>query len=83
MINNQIKSIKTKVLNFVATSGSGKNTLSKTGRAAIIGALIDGSDGAKTGAKVGAGLSLITRGGIISIKSGTLLDVPLSAPLIL
>jgi len=79
MINNQIKPIQAGEIKAVAESGSGKETASRTARAAAIGGLIDGSSGAKTGAKVGLGVSLLTRGKSIDIPAGTLLDFPLAA----
>ncbi len=80
MINNQIRPIRTGVIQAVAESGSGKNTVGKTVRGAAIGGLIDGKDGAKTGAKVGVGVSLLTRGGRINIPANTLLEAPLAEP---
>ncbi|MEH6453582.1 MAG: hypothetical protein V7782_11150 [Psychromonas sp.] len=65
--------------------GEGQNTakssLGKTGRAAAIGGLVDGSDGAKTGAKVGIGASILTKGDDIELPKGTLVDFILAAPL--
>ncbi len=49
MINNQIKPIQAGEIKVVAESGSGKETASRTARAAAIGGLIDGSSGAKNG----------------------------------
>lgn len=80
MLNNQIKPLQSGKVQAVAKSGSGKDTVGKTARAAAIGGLIDGSDGARTGAKVGLGVSVLTRGGRINVPAGTLLDVPLAAP---
>lgn len=80
MINNQIKPIQTSEIKTVADSNQGKNTVGKTARGAAIGGLIDGSDGAKTGAKVGIGASLLTRGGKINIPANTLLEVRLAEP---
>jgi len=80
MVNNQIKPIQAGEIKAVAESGSGKETVSRTARAAAIGGLIDGSSGARTGAKVGLGVSLLTRGKSIDVPAGTLLDFPLSAP---
>ncbi len=80
MINNQIRPIRTGAIQAVAESGSGKNTVGKTARGAAIGGLADGSDGARTGAKVGLGVSLLTRGGRINIPANTLLEVPLAEP---
>lgn len=82
MINNQIKPIRTGTIQAVAESGQGKNTAGKLARGAAIGGLIDGKDGARTGAKVGAGAAILTRGGRINIPANTLLEVPLAGPLI-
>jgi len=59
---------------------SARKTLGTTARAAAIGGLIDGSDGAKTGAKVGAGVSLLTKGSDIQVPKGELIEFILSAP---
>ena len=80
MINNQIRPIRTGEIQAVAESGSGKNTVGKTARGAAIGGLIDGKDGARTGAKVGLGAAILTRGGKINIPANTLLEVPLAEP---
>ncbi len=80
MLNNQIKPIYTGQIKAVNESGSGASTARKTATGVIIGGLVDGSDGAKTGAAIGLGLSLLTRGDSLNIPSGTLLDVPLAAP---
>ncbi len=83
MINNQIIPLKAGEIKAVAESGSGQETAGRAARYAAIGALADGSSGAKTGAKIGLGVSLLTRGGSIDIPAGTLLDFPLAAPLTL
>lgn len=66
-------------------NGTGENTartsVGRTARAAAIGGLIDGSDGAKTGAKVGVGAAILTKGSDIQIPQGTLLDFVLRTPL--
>ncbi|MCJ8318550.1 MAG: hypothetical protein MJK12_02885 [Colwellia sp.] len=79
MINNQMVSIKTSGVKAI-TEAEAKNTVGRTARAAAIGGLIDGSDGAKTGAKVGLGLSLLGGGKSINIPVGTLLEFQLAAP---
>jgi len=81
MISNQIKPISSGSVKAVAESGSGKKTVGKTARFAAIGALADGNKGAKQGAKIGLGVSVLTKGGSINIPAGTLLDVPLAAGL--
>jgi hypothetical protein len=80
MINNQIKPIRTGAVQAVAESGQGKDTAGKVARGAAIGAMIDGKDGARKGAKVGAGAAILSRGGRINIPPGTLLEVPLAEP---
>ena len=80
LINNQMYPISTEPM-----SGKTDNTARKSGRqigrAAVIGGLIDGSSGAKTGAAVGAGAAILTSGNQAGIPSGTLLDTQLRAPL--
>ena len=80
LINNQMYPISTEPM-----SGKTDNTAKKSGRqigrAAVIGGLIDGSSGAKTGAAVGAGAAILTSGNQAGIPSGTLLDTQLRAPL--
>lgn len=80
MIDNQLIPIQTTDVKAV-TEATGKKTLGRTARAAAIGGLADGSDGAKTGAAIGLGLSLLGGGRSINIPSGTMLEFQLSAPL--
>ncbi|MBW2634089.1 MAG: hypothetical protein JRE14_08200 [Deltaproteobacteria bacterium] len=80
MINNQIRPIQTGAIQAVAESDQAKNTASKVVRGAAIGGLVDGKSGARTGAKVGTGAALLTRGGKINIPANTLLEVPLAEP---
>ncbi|UUV19631.1 hypothetical protein NRK67_09420 [Fusobacteria bacterium ZRK30] len=74
MVDNRLVHISTNQLNYTGEQGSGANTVGKTARAAAIGGLIDGSSGAKTGAKVGLGVSVLTKGGAIGIPRDTYLD---------
>lgn len=80
MINDSLVSIST-----LPSNGKGPNaaadTVGKTARAAAIGGLIDGSDGAKTGAKVGVGAALLTKNSDIKVEQGALLDFALDKPL--
>jgi len=46
-----------------------------------MGGLIDGKSGARTGMKVGAGVSLLTSGESINIPAGTLLETSLRVAL--
>lgn len=80
MINNQIKPIHSGQIQAVNDKGSGGQTVRRTATGAAIGGLVDGRDGAKTGAAIGLGLSLLTRGSSLTIPSGTLLDVSLASP---
>ena len=82
MIDDQLYPIATTALN-TRTSGEGGRTLGRTARAAAIGGLIDGSKGARTGAKVGAGVSILTRGSSINVPRGTLIDTTLRTPLVI
>ena len=63
------------------TQGEAGRTLGRTARAAAIGGLIDGSSGARTGAKVGVGASILTSGASINVPRGTILETTLAAPL--
>jgi len=51
--------------------------------AAAIGGLLRGSKGAKRGAKVGAGVSILTGGQQISIPAGTVLEFTLVGDLVI
>jgi len=76
MIDDQLYPLATGSL--TAQSGSsGAKTVRRTARAAAIGGLIDGKSGARTGMKVGAGVSLLTSGESINIPAGTLLETSL------
>ena len=63
--------------------GRSQGTAKKTLGGAALGALIDGSDGAKKGAVAGFGLSLLSKGKQVSIPAGTLIDFRLQQPLTL
>lgn len=79
MLNNQMKPIKTSSVKAVSGK-TGKQTVGRTARAAAIGGLIDGSSGAKTGAKVGVGASILTQGSQVHIPAGTMLETSFAAP---
>ena len=83
MVENKLVHITTNQLNYTGEQGSGANTVGKTARAAAVGGLIDGSSGAKTGAKVGLGVSVLTKGGAIGIPSGTYLDFTFDQDMVL
>ncbi|WP_028865857.1 hypothetical protein [Psychromonas aquimarina] len=79
-VNDVMVDIKTQSI-----SGEGINTArttaARTARTAAVGGLIDGSDGAKTGAKVGLGLAVLTKGNDIQMPKDELIDFVLAAPL--
>lgn len=81
MIGSRMFPITTGEIQAVGATGSGGKTVGRTARAAAVGGLIDGSDGAKTGAKVGLGASILSDDGQIQVASGTLLEFPLAQPL--
>jgi hypothetical protein len=80
MIDEQLFPIATAGL-AAETGNEAAKTVGRTARAAAIGGLIDGSSGAKTGAKVGLGASIVTGGDSLSVPAGTLLETELRAPL--
>jgi hypothetical protein len=80
MINGQLKPIQTSNIQTIADKGSAGDTVGKTARGAAIGALADGRDGARTGAKIGLGMAVLSAGKSINIPSGTLLDITLDLP---
>ena len=80
MIDDQLYPIATEGL-AAQSDGQGKRTAGRTARAAALGGLIDGSSGARTGAKVGLGASILTSGDSINIPAGTLLETTLRVPL--
>ena len=80
MIDDQLYPFATEGL-AAQSGGEGKRTVGRTARAAVIGGLIDGSSGARTGAKVGAGVSLLTSGESLNVPASTLLETALRVPL--
>ncbi|MFV2058266.1 MAG: hypothetical protein ACC707_17510 [Thiohalomonadales bacterium] len=79
-IGGSLKPIQTSGINAGTASTTG-GTVKKTARAAALGGLIDGSKGAKTGAKVGLGAAILTPGQQVVIPAGTLLDFQLTQAL--
>jgi hypothetical protein len=79
-IKGQITPISTSAINAL-TESTGRGTAGKVARGAAIGALADGSDGARTGAKVGLGVAVLKGGNQVVVPAGTLLDFKLAAPL--
>ena len=80
LINHKMYSISTEPMSG-KTDNTAKKSGRQVGRAAVLGGLIDGSSGAKTGAAVGAGAAILTSGNQAGIPSGTLLDTQRRAPL--
>lgn len=72
------------VIRMVDSIDSKKHKAGHKFRGQLEGALVvDGSSGAKTGAKVGVGASLLTGGESINVPAGTLLETALRTPLTL
>ena len=82
MINDDLYPIATTALQSQSAPEAGR-TLGRTARAAALGGLIDGKSGARTGMKVGAGVSLLTSGSSINVPRGTLLETTLRTPLVI
>jgi hypothetical protein len=78
MINDQLFEIATEGVT-AQTGNEAVNTLGRTARAADIGGLLSGRSGARTGAAVGVGASLLTGGQNINITAGTILETRLQA----
>ena len=81
MINNRPYPVVTSTLKAVGEK-TGAKTARNIGVAAGIGALARGSKGAKRGAAVGLGVSVLTEGSQVNIPAGTLLEFRLASALI-
>ncbi len=79
-VNGVMIPIRTTDLASVSAESAGK-TGSQVVGAAAIGGLVDGSSGAKTGAKVGLGLALLSGGTQTEIPAGSLLEFGLTTPI--
>jgi len=64
----------------LAAEGQGKDTAKKVAAGALVGAAIDGKDGAGKGAMVGGAVALLGRGGSLQVAAGTLLEFKLEQP---
>ena len=82
VINDDLYPIATSALQSQSANEAGR-TVQRTARAAAVGALIDGKSGARTGMKVGAGVSVLTSGASINVPRGTLLETTLRTPLVI
>jgi hypothetical protein len=81
MINDVLVPMATSGGLTARTDGEAGRTLGRTARAAAIGGLARGSSGARTGARVGAGASILTRGASVNIPRGTIVETNLAAPI--
>jgi hypothetical protein len=77
-INGELKPIVTSALNAVTSKSTGASSAGRLARGAAIGGLADGKSGARTGAKIGTGMALLSGGNQVSIPSGSLLDFRLA-----
>jgi hypothetical protein len=75
MIDDQLFPIATEGM-AAQTEGEGRRTVGRTARAAAI----DGSDGARSGAKVGMGAPILTRSESLNLPAGTMLETALRVP---
>jgi hypothetical protein len=77
-INGELRPITTDLL---SGTGEGGGAGGKVLKGAAIGGLASGSSGAEDGAKIGLGVAILSGGKHAGIKSGTLLEFHLAAPL--
>ena len=79
MINNQLTPIATDPIGIEGGKG---NTAKMVGAGALIGGAFGGGSGSGTGALIAGGLAVLSSGkNHIQIPAGTLVEVPLKAPL--
>jgi hypothetical protein len=76
-INNQLQPIVTEQL---SSTGERQGTLKKVGAGAAVGGIADGEDGAKTGAAVGLGAAVLSKGKQIHVPAGTVIEFRLAQP---
>jgi hypothetical protein len=69
------------VTESIGYEGHRSGTLKKLGLGAAVGGIADGSDGARTGAAVGAGVAVLTKGKQIHVPSGSVLQFRMNQPL--
>ena len=79
IVNDQSWPVVTESVQTESKSTTRK-TLRRTALGAGIGALADGGDGAATGALIGVGVGVLTKGEQISVPAGTVLQFRLLAP---
>jgi hypothetical protein len=81
MVNNQLTEIVTEPIGVEAGKG---NTAKMVGAGALIGGAFGGGSGSGTGALIAGGLAVLSSGkNHIQIPAGTLVEVPLKAPLVI
>lgn len=74
MIDGQVRPVKTSVLSGEGPrGGAGKKIL----KGSAVGALANGSDGAETGAKIGAGIAILGGGAHAGLQGGSLIEFTL------
>jgi len=78
-IDGVLKPIATNSVN-AASESTGRESGGRVLRGAALGGLIDGSEGAETGAKVGVGLAILTKGKQAVIPAGSFLKFQLRTP---
>lgn len=79
-ISGTMVPVLTVVLGFEGKQEAGA-TATKIGAGALIGAVLDGKEGAAKGAGVGAGVALVGKGKELQLKPGTVLEFRLRQPL--
>lgn len=72
-INNQLQPVLSDKLGAQGADAAG-GTAAKVGAGALIGAALDGKEGAGKGAAVGGGLALLTKGQQIQVPAGVLME---------
>jgi hypothetical protein len=78
MINDQLFPIVTDQIGY---EGERSGALKKVAAGAAVGGIADGSDGARTGAAVGAGAAVLSKGNQIEIPAGSILEFKTTQPL--
>ena len=78
MIGGQLYPLVTDQIGY---EGERSGTLKKIALGAATGGVIDGSDGAKTGAAVGAGVAVMTKGKQIEVPAKSILEFTITQPL--
>ena len=80
VVNGQAFPVVTETMETEAKKSEGRKTLRNAAVGAGIGAVADDSEGAKKGAAIGAGVSVLTKGTQVQIPAGSVLQFRLMAP---